>query len=196
MIARTGVAAGLVFALTAQPAMAHPPPLGIGGFAGGLLHPLFVPAHLLAVLALGLLIGQQPAGRRAAALSFVAGLAAGLGVVTLGVVPSLMNEIVLACALAGGLLVAVARPVPEIVGGALAVLAGFCIALDSPPEAISLREANLMLAGTGTGGALLLIAVAAIASRLTQNWARVAARIFGSWIEASAILVLVLRFAR
>ena len=64
MIARTGVAAGLVFALTAQPAMAHPPPLGIGGFAGGLLHPLFVPAHLLAVLALGMLIGQQPAGRR------------------------------------------------------------------------------------------------------------------------------------
>ena len=53
-----------------------------------------------------------------------------------------------------------------------------------------------MLAGTGTGGALLLIAVAAIASRLTQNWARVAARIFGSWIAASAILVLVLRFAR
>lgn len=31
------------FALMAGPAFAHPPPLGISGFLGGLLHPLFVP---------------------------------------------------------------------------------------------------------------------------------------------------------
>ena len=73
--------------LSAQPALAHPPPLGIGGFAGGLLHPLFVPAHAMAVLALGLLIGQQAAWSRAVALSSIVGLAAGLGVMTLGVVP-------------------------------------------------------------------------------------------------------------
>ena len=73
--------------LAAQPALAHPPPLGIGGFAGGLLHPLFVPAHLLAVLALGLLIGQQAAWARMAAFCFIAGLAVGLGAMTLGVVP-------------------------------------------------------------------------------------------------------------
>ena len=43
----------------------------------------------MAVLALGLLIGQQAAWARLAALSFIVGLAAGLGVMTLGVVPSL-----------------------------------------------------------------------------------------------------------
>jgi urease accessory protein len=106
-----------------------------------------------------------------------------------------MNEIVLTCALIAGLLVALARPVFEVLGCAFAVLTGFCIALDSPPEAISLAEANLMLAGTGLGGALLLVVAAAVASRLKAGWARIAARVLGSWIAASAILVLALRLA-
>ena len=81
-----------VLVLTVGPAWAHPPPLGIGGFGGGLLHPLFVPAHLFALLALGLLIGQQARWTWMAAFSFVLGLAGGLGVLMLGVVPRLMNN--------------------------------------------------------------------------------------------------------
>jgi urease accessory protein len=195
MIVRLAIAIVAALLLSAVPALAHPPPLGIGGFWGGLLHPLFVPAHLLAVLALGLLIGQQTAWGRMPVFAFILGLAAGLGVMTLGVVPRLMNEAVLTFALIAGLSVALARPMFEVLGSAFAVLAGFCIALDSPPEAISLSEANLMLAGTGLGGALLLIVAAAAASRLKPGWARVAARVLGSWIAASAILVLTLRLA-
>jgi urease accessory protein len=195
MIARAWLLAAAAFVLSAQAAFAHPPPLGIGGFPGGLMHSLFVPAHAMAVLALGLLIGQQ-AWSRMAALSFVLGLAAGLGVMTLGVVPSWMNELVLGGALIAGLLAALTRPVPEMLGCILAVLLGFCIALDSPPEAISLTEANLMLIGTGLGATALLIAAIAIASRLKAGWARIAARIVGSWIAASAILVLALRLVR
>ena len=182
--------------LSVQPALAHPPPLGIGGFPGGLIHPLFVPAHAMAVVALGLLIGQQAAWTRLAVASFIVGTAAGLAVMTLGVVPMWMNELVLGGALIAGLLVALARPVPETLGCVLTALLGFCIALDSPPEAVSLSEANLMLVGTGLGAALLLIAAIAIASWPKADWARIAARIIGSWIAASAILVLVLRFAR
>ena len=194
MIARAFSA--LLLVMIAQPALAHPPPLGIGGLAGGLLHPLFVPAHAMAMLALGLLIGQQRAWAGMAVLSFIAGLAVGLFVMTLGVVASWMNECGLAGALIAGLLVALARPVPEAPGCILAVLLGFCMALDSPPEAISLWEANLMLIGTGLGAAALLIVVTAIVSRLTAYWARIGARILGSWIAASAILVLVLRLVR
>src|SRR5262249_51635723 len=40
-------------------ASAHAPFEGGGGFYGGVLHPLFVPAHLLAILGTGLLVGQQ-----------------------------------------------------------------------------------------------------------------------------------------
>jgi hydrogenase/urease accessory protein HupE len=196
MNAQRWLIAAAAFVLSVQPAFAHPPPLGIGGFPGGLIHPLFVPAHAMAVLALGLLIGQQATWTRLAATSFVAGLAVGLGVMTLGVVPTLMNEFVLGGALLAGLLAAFGRSVSETVGCVLAVLLGFCIALDSPPEAISLTEANLMLIGTGVGASALLIAVIAIAFRRKEIWTRVAARIIGSWIAASAIMVLVLRFAR
>jgi urease accessory protein len=188
--------AAALLALLTQAAWAHPPPLGIGGFGGGLLHPLFVPSHLLAIVALGLLIGRQAAWARMAVLCFVAGLAVGLGVMTLGVVPQWMNELVLGSALIAGLLTAWARPVPETLGCVLAVLTGFGIALDSPPEAISLTEANLMLLGTGLGAAALLIAVSEVVRRIKTGWAATGVRILGSWIAASAILVLVLGLMR
>ena len=53
-----------------------------------------------------------------------------------------------------------------------------------------------MLIGTGVGASALLIAATMLASRMKEGWARVAARIIGSWIAASAILVLVLRLVR
>ena len=99
-------------------------------------------------------------------------------------------------ALVTGVLVALARPLPEATGCVLAVATGFAIALDSPPEVISVREANIMLIGTAFGASILLVAVVEAASRLTRNWQRIGARIFGSWIAASAILVLALRLVR
>jgi hydrogenase/urease accessory protein HupE len=182
--------------LAVQPAMAHPPPLGVGGFAGGLLHPLLVPAHGLALVGLGVLIGQQAGWGRAVVVAGIVALAAGLGVMTLGVVPLFVGEALLALAALTGLLVALARPVSEIAGGVLATATGFAIALDSPPEVLSLREANLMLAGTGLGAALLLIVTSELARRLQSAWPRIAMRILGSWIAASAILVLAVRLVR
>lgn len=115
---------------------------------------------------------------------------------TLGIVPAWMNELVLGGALIAALLVTADRPVPEVAGCILAVLIGFFIALDSPPETVSLTEANLMLLGTGLGAAVALIIVTWIAVRLSGRWARIGTRILASWIAASAILVLVLRLAR
>ncbi len=186
----------LMLALIASPALAHPPPLGIGGFFGGVLHPLFVSAHLLALLGLGLLIGQAAQGSRPAALATIVALTAGLLVMTLGFVPMLMGEALLLLAVATGALVALGRPLPEPAACAFGAVTGLAIALDSPPEVVSVREANLMLIGTGFGATLLLIVVVEAASRLQRPWLRIGARILGSWIAASAILVLALRFAR
>ena len=186
----------LALALIAEPALAHPPPLGIPGFSGGFLHPLFVPAHLLAVLGLGLLAGQQaPHWGRAVPGAYIIALLVGLGVLTLGVVPRGADLAVLALAVMSGGLLALARPLPEGAGGALAATTGLAIGLGSPPEVISLRAANLMLIGTGFGGTILLVVVVEAASRLTRTWQRVGGRILGSWIAASAILVLALRAA-
>ena len=57
LLALLGLALGSV--LFAPPALAHPAPFGVPGFFGGLLHPAFVPAHLMAALGLGILVGQQ-----------------------------------------------------------------------------------------------------------------------------------------
>ena len=58
---------------------------------------------------------------------------------------------------------------------------------------LSVSEANLMLLGTGIGVLFWLLVVAVCASHVTGAWARVGLRILGSWIAASAILVLALR---
>jgi hypothetical protein len=42
----------------------------------------------------------------------------------------------------------------------------------------------------------LLVVAVECASCLTRDWQRIGARIFGSWIAASAILVLALRLGR
>jgi hydrogenase/urease accessory protein HupE len=54
--------------LATDPAHAHDVVAGVGGFYGGLLHPLLVPAHVLALTSLGLLIGQQTPRQRAGLL--------------------------------------------------------------------------------------------------------------------------------
>ena len=191
-----GAALTSVLALVTEPALAHPPPLGIPGFFGGLLHPLFVPAHVLAIGGLALLIGTQSAWSRAAPFGYIAALAGGLAVMTLGVVPRGMTETLLVSAAITGVLVAWAKPLPEAIGVVIAIVTAFVIALDSPPEVIALREANFMLIGTGFGATIALILFVECASRLERPWLRIGARVLGSWVAAGALLALALAFAR
>jgi urease accessory protein len=78
----------------------------------------------------------------------------------------------------------------------LAAAIGLSLALDSPPEALALMQANLTLLGTALGAVLLLLALLQGTARLRHYWQRVGARILGSWIAAIAILALALRLLR
>jgi urease accessory protein len=186
----------LALILAAEPALAHPPPLGVRGFWGGVLHPVFVTDHVVGILALGLLIGGQERWGLLPPTVYVVALAAGLVAMTTGIVPRFANEAVLGTAVVGGLLVALARPLPQALGAVLAVALGLAIALDSPPEVLSVSEANLMLIGTGIGAAAFLIVVALATRQAQARWAKIGLRILGSWIAAAAILALALRLAR
>jgi hydrogenase/urease accessory protein HupE len=164
---------------------------------GGLLHPLAVPAHAIALLALGLLIARQCLRSRIVAIVlFVAALIAGLGAIVLGVGPTSALDVLLAATALTGLLVALDRSMPIVVCGPLAVVIGGALGLDSPPEVIAISAATITLIGTGIGAALALAVIVAGASYLTLGWQRIGMRILGSWIAASAILVLALRLAR
>jgi hydrogenase/urease accessory protein HupE len=173
----------------------------MNGLVGGLLQPLVLPAHALALLAFGLLIAQQRVERRLMLWgAFVAGLAAGLIAIAFAVGQTPAGDVLLAAAGLAGLLVALGRPLPALVAAPLGAVVGAALGLDSPPEAISLAVATLTLIGTGIGASLALAAVVLGASYVVgvRKWSalRIGVRILGSWIAASAMLVLALRFAR
>jgi urease accessory protein len=192
-----GPLTGIVWLSTVAPAAAHPALQGVTGFSGGLLHPLLVPSHLIAAVGLGLLIGQQaPHGARAAPVGYIAAVIAGLAAVALAYVPAIAEETLLGCAALSGLLAALARPLPQVMVVALAAATGLSLALDSPPDATSLAAGNRALLGTAVGAGILLVLVSEAASLLKRHWQRIGLRIAGSWIAASAILVLALRLAR
>jgi urease accessory protein len=167
----------------------------MSGVIGGLLHPFAVPVHVLALVAIGLLIGRQ-SERLIPLAAFVAGLASGLGALALAFATTSAANILLAATILSALLVALAYQVPALVSVPLVATAGIALGLDSPPEAISIAAAVAMLIGTGIGASLAIAIVAVGTGRLCRPWQQIGVRILGSWIAASAILVLALRFVR
>ena len=183
--------------LGAEPALAHSPIPGVTGFAGGVLHPLLVPAHLMALTALGLLLGQQaPRQRTILLIIFTAALLAGLAAIASALAAEIPDVIVLVTATILGLLVALARPAPLIATAPIIFVLGVALELDSVPQEISMRATLLTLAGTTIAAVLIPALLAALSAYLRRDWQRIGARVLGSWIAASAILVLALRLAK
>jgi len=144
-----------------------------------------------------LLIGQQaPRWGRAVPIVYVIAMVAGLGAIALAAVATLAENTLLGLAAVAGLLVALARPLPRSIGWLLGGAVGLARGLNSPPEAIPLTQAYVTMLGTALGAAIILLALVQVASRLRRDWQRIGMRIFGSWIAASAILMLALRLAR
>lgn len=188
---RTRAVAGALLVLVPGLAAAHTPIAGIGDFYNGMLHPLRVPAHLLAVLAVGLLIGQQRSrALQPAALAYLAATTTGLVGAGLGFVVGL-QPLLLAGAAVCGLLVAWRPVLPVWIGVALGGLIGFAIGLDSGPNLLELQAKIAALLGAGITVYLVFLYATALADRLSaRHWQQVAVRVVGSWIAAIALLVL------
>jgi hydrogenase/urease accessory protein HupE len=169
--------------------------MSLDALAAGFLHPLLVPAHALALLAVALLIGQQHS-RRLPSAAFMLALAGGLAALTLGVAPTSALDVLFLATAVSGLLVALACRLPSAMVAVLAAIVGAALALDSPPQVISLTAATLTLIGTGIGACLLLALIVTATATLRRGWQRIGVRILGSWVAASAVLVLALRYAR
>jgi len=183
--------------ITAAPASAHDVVPGVGGSLGGLLHPVLVPAHALALTALGLLVAQQaPRHRMGLLAAFAASLGAGILVIVSAFAVADAQYAVLGVAAAAGLAVALARPLLAPVAALVGLFGGVAVELDSAPEEISMQRTFLSLVGTAVGALLVVVLVAGLAIHLRRGWQRIGVRIVGSWIAASAILVLALRLAR
>ena len=180
-----------------EPALAHAPIPGLGGFTGGLLHSALTPAHGLGLFGLGLLIGSQEARERLVLLVvFAAALTAAVGAIVAAFAFEDAGIVVLVTASVAGMLVAVAWPVPRLVSAGLAALTAAALMLDSVPETISMRETLVELTGTALGASLILTIVSALAAVAKRPWQRIGVRILASWTAAAAIFGLALEFAR
>jgi urease accessory protein len=164
-------------------------------FLNGLLQPLIVPAHALALLALALLIGQQQR-RLVPCIGFAVALAGGLAAISRGVTQTSADDAVLVAAALSGILVALAFPIPSVFCTILAAVVGVAVGLNSPPQEVTLAAATFSLIGTGIGACVTLALVAVVTGSATRDWQRIGVRILGSWIAASAMLVFTLRYVR
>lgn len=179
-----------------QVSLAHSPIEGIDSFYSGLLHPVFVPAHLLLLIALGLFIGQRGVkDNQAALLVFLVAVALGLIAAwfSLGVE---LEVLILSGAASLGILIATNFKVNRYWCASIAALAGLLLGTDSAQDALSGSEKSASLLGNGLGLYLLILYPTALADRFNRKpWQKIGVRIIGSWIAASALLVLALSYS-
>jgi hypothetical protein len=93
-------------------------------------------------------------------------------------------------------IVVVARPTPPSIGVLLAFAVGVALPLNAPPHQITIPSAIAAQIGFAVAVLVAFALVTVVAMQATRPWQRIGARIVGSWIAASAILVLALRLAR
>jgi hydrogenase/urease accessory protein HupE len=195
VVRRARLVSILVALVAPSPAFAHMPIEGVGGFPGGLLHPILVIPHAMSLVALGLMIGGGR-DRVSPALAFAAALAGGLVAIALAVGETVAGEVLLASTVLVGVLLAAAWVPPRPIVWLLAALTGAALALDSPPQATTIKEGNLMLLGTAIAACAGLAVAVACGALASRHWQRLAVRIAGSWIAASAALILAVALAR
>jgi urease accessory protein len=184
------VGATVVFG-AATPALAHSVSKRFGDFYGGMLHPLTALEHLLPILGLSLLAGQQgPRDARCVLLLFPAGLLA--GAVFAGYVEPVwfiiwFNRLSF---IAVGLLVAAATRLPLSVLGTTAFVLGLSHGVENTADVAPSIAMHLFVPGAVVTGIAMVAIFAAIAVSLAVPWQRIAIRVLGSWIAAIGILVI------
>lgn len=183
-------------ALAPQLALAHSPIEGVGHFYGGLLHPLMVLPHALALLSFALLVGQCGVrAMRGAYPPFLVTLAIGLTLAGFRISPAglPLETLLLGSAVLCGLLVALQWKLPRPIFTVPGALLGLVIGLDSGvADTLSRQQAFAALLGCWVGAAIALIVVAGVVEFMRRPWQRTGVRIIGSWTCASTLLVLAL----
>lgn len=180
-----------LFLLFPTSAQAHSD-LRLGPFAGGILHPLETPAHLLLLISLGLFLGQHPLLSLKSPLvifGFTTAVALLLAaVINLSGIP----QVPLFCLSLGlGALISSGFKPPGWIYLLLLVLPAVGIGLDSGFGSLPMIVACEVLFATWV---CLLVMVGYIAFYVSllpaRQWSRIGVRILGSWIVAISVLIL------
>lgn len=165
-------------------------------FVQGLWHPLLMPAHLVVLIALGLLAGQQGTPHlKTVLIGLFAALVTGTSLTLVTRFKLEYELILLVLAMVAGVLVVLRLNLPRWPLLVLAILAGLCIGLESAaPRIPGLRGTKVyaLLAGTVLSSSVLALLVGLVSSLLRHWLEGIALRVLGAWITAGALLVLAL----
>jgi hypothetical protein len=157
---------------------------------------LLAPTNLLALVAVGLLAGRQGSRVLVSGILFALGLLIGSFAIASAMRdPPAAAALLTIAAVAGIFLAAAYRP-PLPIMLVLALAGGTALALNAPPQAITLPGAVVTQLATGVAAVGTFCGVALFAASARAFRHHIALRMVGAWIAASAILVLALRFAR
>ena len=96
----------------------------------------------------------------------------------------------------GTALCAAAVPLPRALIALTASLVGLGVGLGSGPEAGTASARIVMLVGTGVGVCVWMFNVVGLVHEAKRPWLRIGVRVVGSWVTASALLVLSLSLVR
>jgi len=165
-------------------------------FMKGLYHPMMVPAHLLALFALGVLLGQQSwRSLRLVFPAFLLVLGASLIMTRYQTATWNAELILLPLAAITGVLVIFKLNLAVAVPTIIAIIVAIVIGMDSSvPRIPGLQTAKIYahLAGSGVFGASLLLVIGLIALPLRNVLDGVILRVLGAWSTAGAVLVVTL----
>lgn len=187
-----GWSAASAILLAPAGAWAHSPVPGLGHFYNGALHPLVVPAHLVALIALGLWLGQRRVLEVPAAMAALI-VATPVGLALSGSFGGLDTDTVtLAVGAMVALAVVAARALPRFTMTGLVAVLGLAIGLGSGPDGLGGSARWLSLAGTWLGVVVATSLIAAATEFARRDWMQVGVRVVASWVAASALIVLTL----
>jgi hypothetical protein len=180
-----------ILTVASGPALAHSPIPGVGDFYGGMLHLAVVPAHWMAVVAMGLWLAQGWPRAAPGLVSLLVALPVGMvaGHLTAW---SHSEQVALLLGAATGLAVVAALQPPAALQVALCVLLGLAIGADSLPDGLSGQPLWMSLAGTWLAVLLGVAWIIAMAKIAVRPWMKIGQRVVASWISAAALLALAL----
>jgi len=168
-------------------------------FQQGFWHFLQAPSHIIVLSGLGLLIGQQGSrGIHIGLLSFTLTIVSGLLLTQLFTLNWKHDIVLLILAIAIGGLLALRLNLPAWSIASWAALAGITIGIDSAPSMIPGMKTAITyasLAGTALSTCLLVLLVTLPSLVLRSPLNGIILRVLGSWVTASALMVLVLMFS-
>ena len=165
-------------------------------FWQGVLHPLIVPAHLMVLLALGLVLGQQAqASIQKALLGFAIILMVTLGLSRWFGQIQAAEFTLLTLAVILGLCIILQRSLqlPSLL--TLSLISAGVIGLDSYVRSLPglpLAKIYIQLLASGLSALLIVISVTVISFYLHKFKDGIAVRVIGAWVTAGSLMVLAL----